>query len=68
VKLLRAFEPFFRELNVQDEGEYWETEDEDRLAEHLRWCEEAITEEAKKHPEAQVKVKDPQGRIMDMIG
>lgn len=67
VKLLRTFEPFFRKLKVQDEGEYWETEDENQLAEHIRWCNEAIAEEAKKHPEAQVKVKDPQGRIMDML-
>jgi hypothetical protein len=35
VALLRMLQPFFRELIVRDEGEYWETADLDRLRAHL---------------------------------
>jgi hypothetical protein len=35
LKLLKAIEPFFCILNVEDEGEWWETRDTARLAGHL---------------------------------
>jgi hypothetical protein len=36
VSLLRLLQPFFRDLTVRDEGEYWETADLALLCAHLR--------------------------------
>jgi hypothetical protein len=67
IALLREFQVFFAEIKVEDEGEYWETRDEAVLAEHIRRCDEMISEEARKNPSAQVKVRTPDGRLMDIL-
>jgi hypothetical protein len=67
VDLLRDFQNFFVELKVEDEGEYWETRDEAALVEHIRCCDEVIAEEAREDPSAQIKVRTPDGRWIDMI-
>jgi hypothetical protein len=67
IKLLRDLQQFFEELTVEDEGEYWQTGNEDLLAEHIRRCNEMIAEFATKNPSAQVKVRDPRGRLMDLL-
>jgi hypothetical protein len=67
VELLRAIEPFFLALNVEDEGEWWETQDTAKLAEHMARTQEVLDEEVQKYPSAQVKVKTPSGRIMDFL-
>src|ERR1700682_4866367 len=67
LKLLKAIEPFFRNLKVEDEGEWWETEDTRILTEHFDRSQKAIEAELRKTPSAQVKVKTPRGRIMDLI-
>jgi hypothetical protein len=67
VMLLRDFQGFFVDLRVEDEGEYWETGDEAVLAEHIRRCDEVIADLASKNPSAQIKVRSPDGRLMDMI-
>lgn len=65
LKLLKAIQPFFRNLKVEDEGEWWETEDTQILTKHFARAQEAI--EVRKTPTAQMKVKTPSGRIMDLI-
>lgn len=67
INLLRAIQPFFLELKVEDEGEFWETADLSTLREHLEKCRAMIDEEWSKDPSAQLKVKDPQGRIIDLL-
>jgi hypothetical protein len=67
VKLLREFAEFFENLNVNDEGEYWETSNETLLAENIQRCNEMIEEEAIENPTAQVKVKAPDGRWIDLL-
>jgi hypothetical protein len=67
LELLRAIEPFFRKLRVEDEGEYWETGDVQILTEHMKRTEQVIEDEKRKNPSAQVKVKTPEGRIMDLM-
>ena len=67
IKLLRDIEQFFEELKVEDEGEYWETANETVLADHIRRCDEVITDLTRQNPSAQVKVRDPRGRLMDLI-
>jgi hypothetical protein len=67
VGLLRAIRPFFRELEVEDEGEFWETNDQAILVAHMDRTRKVIEEELRKNPSAQMKVKSPDGKIMDLI-
>jgi len=67
IQTLRDIERFFETLAVNDEGEYWESENRETLAEHIRRCDEVIAELAAKNPRAQVKVKEPNGRLTDLI-
>jgi hypothetical protein len=67
LKLLKAIQPFFRSLKVEDEGEWWETKDTQVLREHFDRSQKAIEAELRKTPSAQMKVKTPSGRIMDLI-
>jgi len=65
--LLKALKPFFRDLKVEDEGEYWETGNLQCLTEHMNRAQKAIEAELEKYPNGQMKVKTPSGRIMDLI-
>jgi hypothetical protein len=65
--LLRIVKPFFSDLKVYDEGEYWETSDIHTLRDHMERVQHVIDEEKKNNPSAQVKVKTPDGRIMDLM-
>lgn len=67
VDLLRAIQPFFRELKVEDEGEFWETKDRSILAAHMDWARRAIEDELRKNPSGQMKVKTPDGKIIDLM-
>jgi hypothetical protein len=67
LKLLKAIEPSFCILNVEGEGEWWETRDTARLAGHFARVQGVIDEELRKTPSTQVKVKTPSGRIMDFL-
>jgi hypothetical protein len=67
ISILRDLQQFFSDLKVEDEGEYWETQNEAALAEHIRRCNEAIAEEAGRNPSAKVQVRTPDGRWMDML-
>jgi hypothetical protein len=67
IQILRDIGRFFRTLTINDEGEYWESENREALAEHIRRCNEVIAEFAAKNPRAQVKVKEPNGRLIDLV-
>ena len=67
LKLLKAIQPFFHNLNIEDEGEWWETEDTQILTEHFAAAQKAIESELRKTPSAHMKVKTPSGRIIDVI-
>jgi hypothetical protein len=67
IQILRDIERFFHSLAVNDEGEYWESENKETLADHIRRCNEVIADFAAKNPRAQVKVKTPNGRLIDLI-
>jgi hypothetical protein len=67
LKLLKAIEPFFRNLRVEDEREWWETRDTANLAEHFARIQEVLNEELRKNPSTQMKVRTPSGRIMDVL-
>jgi len=67
LELLKALRPYFRDLRVEDEGEYWETGNLQGLTEHMNRAQKAIEAELEKYPNGQMKVKTPSGRIMDLI-
>jgi hypothetical protein len=67
IYLLRTVQPLFRELKVDDEGEFWETGDLAILQDHLETVEKMINEMLKENPAARTKVKEPDGRIIDLI-
>jgi hypothetical protein len=67
IKILRHIEGLFQSLTVSDEGKYWESESREALAEHIQRCSEVIAELAAKNPHAQVKVRTPEGRFMDLL-
>lgn len=67
IRILKDLQVFFDTFDVTDEGQYWETEDEALLADHISRCNMLISEFAAKNPAAQIKVKGPDGRFIDMI-
>jgi hypothetical protein len=67
LKLLKAIQPFFHNLKVEDEGDWWGTENTQILTEHFARAQKAIEAELRKTPSAQMKVKTPSGRIMDLL-
>jgi hypothetical protein len=67
INLLRTAQPLFRELKVDDEGEFWDTGDLATLQDHLEKVEKIIQEMLKENPAARAKVKTPEGRIMDLM-
>jgi hypothetical protein len=67
VGLLKAIQSYFRELKVDDEGEFWDTGDRAILQDHLDTIDKIIEEKFRENPAASVKVKEPDGKIIDLI-
>lgn len=67
VELFRKIQPFFENLKISDEGEFWETSDEDVLAEHIENCNKALQEMLTKNPKARGPVRLADGRIVDLM-
>lgn len=67
VELLRSIRPEFHSLSVEDEGEYWDTEDESRLEGHLSACFDALDEHLERDPNLMGPVRAPSGRILDLV-
>jgi hypothetical protein len=63
---LRTIRPFFRHLQVEDEGEFWETGNTQPLVEYFSRSQKAIEAQALKNPSAQMKVRTPDERILDL--
>jgi hypothetical protein len=68
IQILKDIERFFQTLVVNEEGEYWESENKEALAEHIDRCNEVIAEFAEKNPGSRIKVREPNGRLTDLIG
>jgi len=64
---LRTTKPFFSELKVDDEAEYWDTNDRATLQYHLDTIQKMIETELKKNPLARARVKAPDGKIIDLM-
>jgi len=64
---LHDIAPFFVELIVDDEGEYYETGDVGRLRELLDWCSRAIEKEITEDPTLYGPIRGPDGRVIDLM-
>lgn len=67
VNLLDQLRPYFEELTVIDEGEYYETRDSALLRKHREACFELLDEHLASDPTLRGPVRLPSGRIADLI-
>jgi len=67
LELLALIQPFFSTFSVKDEGEYWETRNLTVLVEHMNSTQQVIEDMLREDPSAAMKVKTPEGRIIDLI-
>lgn len=67
VKFFKSIQPHFSELNLIDEGEYWETEDITTLYNHLDSCNGKIEAIKKRDDKAKGPVRLDNGRIADYV-
>jgi hypothetical protein len=65
--LLALLQPFFSTFSINDEGEYWETKNLTTLMEHMHRTQQVIEDMLREDPSAAMKVKTPDGRIIDLI-
>jgi hypothetical protein len=67
VSLLRMLAPIFAELVVEDEGEYWDTNDITILRQNLDACYSAIEDAKAKNASLQGPFRLADGRIADLL-
>jgi hypothetical protein len=67
VKLLKKIAAYFNRLSVEDEGEYWETNNRATLKKHIAVIDKMIDAAVAGNPRARTRVKMPDGRIIDLI-
>jgi len=67
INLLDAVKPFFKLLDIIDEGRYWETRSRDNLEEDMESVASQIAEIKLRHSKAFGPVKRPDGRILDLV-
>lgn len=66
IDFLSHISAFFVSFEVQDEGEYWDTENRSQLEEHLRNINEILKNMVDEDPFAELKTKTERGRIVDI--
>jgi len=67
VGLLKAIQSYSRGLKVDDEGEFWNTGDTTILDDHFQTSKRMIQKVFDENPGARMKVKEPDGKIIDLI-
>lgn len=65
VAFLKDIQPCFSELTVTDEGEFWESENMQRLIDLMEGCNRALNDVLTKNPKARGPRRLPSGRIID---
>lgn len=68
VSFLKQIRRLIGRLGVRDEGEYWETGSKEKLREHMDTINGVIREMKEEKPSIRVAVREPDGRIIDVIG
>jgi hypothetical protein len=67
IGFLREIQPHLGKFGVQDEGEYWETKNEETLRWHIAKINELIQEIVDKDPTIRARVRMPDGLMIDCI-
>ena len=67
VQLLESLRPFFKKIDVIDEGEYWDTHDKSVLAGHIAKVKSMIEGIKKRNPKAEGPLRMKSGRIADIV-
>ncbi|WP_027167147.1 hypothetical protein [Mesorhizobium sp. WSM3224] len=67
IELLRKVAPLFRELDVFDEGGYWESGDRSVLQGNLDIVEAMIADAIRKDPTARGPLRLESGRVVDLV-
>jgi hypothetical protein len=67
VRLLRSLHSSFEVLNVEDEGEYWDSGDEETLVGQMQSIDAQIASWVVEKPNCRVAVRLPSLRIVDVI-
>lgn len=68
VSLLRTIEPYFEEIIVDDEGEFWETDDVALLQKHIDNCFERMKIAKMENGKLSGPYREADGRIVDLMG
>lgn len=66
VELLESLRPFFKKIEVEDEGDYWDLHNKAILRGHIAKINSMIEEIKQKNPKAQGPLRLPSGRIADV--
>ena len=66
VELLKLLVPHFQKLEVEDEGEYFETLDQEPLRRHIDRCFEVMEEYLRESDKYRGPVRSKDGRIIDL--
>ena len=67
VNFLRKIEPYFENLKVDDEGEYWDTSDITILQKHFDNCFRIIEEKMQEDKTLEGPIRLDNGRIIDLM-
>ncbi|OOG57294.1 hypothetical protein [Rhodanobacter sp. C03] len=67
IEIFDAVKPFFRRLEITDEGRYWETRSRANLEEDLASVAAQIAAIKSQRPDVTGPVKRPDGRILDLV-
>ena len=65
-QFLKSLKPLFLFLDVEDDSEYWDSENEEALNNHLNYVNELIAEIKKSNKQAEGPIKLEDGRIIDV--
>jgi hypothetical protein len=67
VRLLKLIQPLLISLEVEDEGEYWETGSKSTLEDHIAKVNALMVEMKKSKPDLKGPVTLQNGRIVDLV-
>ena len=67
VELLDSLRPYLADVEVEDEGEYWESRDVKLLEYNIATCQEKIREAMAARPNSHGPIRLPSGRWADII-
>jgi len=65
--LLKRVAPYFETLKVTDEGEYYDSNNLEKLEEHIEWCYKVLDEYLEQEAKYYGPVRSADGRIIDVL-